>query len=94
MLPTEYIEVALPVPIQGTFTYHVPEDMRRNLTIGSRVVVTFGRRRNFYTGIVAAYRYRFALYNLYENPGIGVMEALDMSKRQTLGYKSQLFTLD
>ena len=45
-------------------------------------------------GIVAAYRYRFALYNLYENPGIGVMEALDMSKRQTLGYKSQLFTLD
>lgn len=45
-------------------------------------------------GIVAAYRYRFALYNLYENPGIGVMEALDMSKRQTLGYKSQLFVLD
>lgn len=45
-------------------------------------------------GIVAAYRYRFALYNLYENPGIGVMEALDMSKRQTWGYKGQLFMLD
>ena len=45
-------------------------------------------------GIVAAYRYRFAVYNLCENPGIGVMEALDMSKRQTLGYKSQLFMLD
>ena len=45
-------------------------------------------------GIVAAYRYRFALYNLYENPGIGVMEALDMSKRQTTGYKMQLFMLD
>ena len=45
-------------------------------------------------GLIAAYRYRFALYNLYENPGIGVMEALEMSKRQTLGYKSQLFTLD
>ena len=45
-------------------------------------------------GIIAAYRYRFALYNLYENPGIGVMEALEMSKRQTLGYKGQLFTLD
>ena len=45
-------------------------------------------------GIVAAYRYRFALYNLYENPGIGVMEALDMSKRQTWGYKSQIFALD
>lgn len=45
-------------------------------------------------GIIAAYRYRFALYNLYENPGIGIMEALDMSKRQTLGYKGQLFMLD
>jgi len=45
-------------------------------------------------GIIAAYRYRFALYNLYENPGIGVMEALEMSKRQTFGYKAQLFMLD
>ena len=45
-------------------------------------------------GIIAAYRYSFALYNLYEDPGIGVMEALEMSKRQTLGYKAQLFTLD
>jgi len=45
-------------------------------------------------GIVAAYRYRFAQYNLFENPGIGAMEALDMSKKQTLGYKSQLLMLD
>lgn len=45
-------------------------------------------------GIVAAFRYRFALWNLYENPGIGVMEALDMSKQQTRGYKSQLLLLD
>lgn len=45
-------------------------------------------------GVIASYRYHFALYNLCENPGIGVMEALDMSKRQTAGYKSQLFTLD
>lgn len=45
-------------------------------------------------GIIAAYRYRFALYNLFENPNLGIMEALDMSKRQTLGYKGQLFFLD
>ena len=48
----------------------------------------------FVPGIIAAYRYRFAQYNLFENPGISVMEALDMSKKQTMGYKSQLFTLD
>ena len=42
-------------------------------------------------GIIASYRYRFALYNLYENPDIGILEALNMSKRQTLGYKGQVF---
>ena len=45
-------------------------------------------------GIIAAYRYRFALYNLCENPEMGVMEALNMSKAQTLGFKGQLFVLD
>ena len=29
-------------------------------------------------GIIAAYRYRFAIYNLCENPGIGLMEAIAM----------------
>ena len=45
-------------------------------------------------GLIAAYRYRFAEYNLYENPDLGVFEALDMSKGQTMGYKMQLFWLD
>lgn len=45
-------------------------------------------------GIIAAYRYRFALYNLCENPNIGVMEALRMSKVQTAGHKGKLFVLD
>ena len=45
-------------------------------------------------GIVASYRYSFALYNLLENPDLGVMEALSMSKRQTWGWKGQLFVLD
>ena len=45
-------------------------------------------------GIVAAYRYRFAILNLCENPEIGVMEAINMSKAQTAGFKWQLFVLD
>ena len=47
----------------------------------------------FIPGIIAAYRYHFAVYNLCENPDIGVMEAIRMSKQQTYGYKSQLFLL-
>ena len=45
-------------------------------------------------GIVAAYRYRFAFCNLCEDPGLSPLEALNMSKRQTAGYKAQLLTLD
>ena len=45
-------------------------------------------------GIIAAYRYRFAVYNLCENPEMGVMDAINMSKAQTAGFKWQLFVLD
>lgn len=44
-------------------------------------------------GIIAAYRYSFAMWNLCQDPTIGVMEALERSKRQTVGYKGQLFGL-
>lgn len=45
-------------------------------------------------GIIAAYRYQFAYFNLCENPELGFMDALELSKKQTTGYKGQLLTLD
>lgn len=45
-------------------------------------------------GVIAAYRYRFAVYNLCENPEMGVMEAMHMSMVQTYGHKADLFILD
>ena len=45
-------------------------------------------------GIVAIYRYRFALYNLCENPELSPLEAIRMSKAQTDGFKWKLFVLD
>lgn len=44
-------------------------------------------------GIIAAYRYSFAIMNLCRDPDLGVMEALNLSKQQTFGYKWQLFLL-
>ena len=64
------------------------------LTIVTYAFITLWSMLFVIPGIVAAYRYRFAPYKLYENPGIGVMEALEMSKRQTTGYKGQLLALD
>jgi len=45
-------------------------------------------------GIIVYYRYRFAFFNLLENPSLGVLDALRLSARQTQGYKMQLFGLD
>lgn len=45
-------------------------------------------------GFIALYRYRFAIYNLCENPSISPSEAIRMSKVQTQGYKGSLFALD
>ncbi len=40
-----YIEVAVALPVNHTFTYKVPEHLNENATIGMRVLVPFGRRR-------------------------------------------------
>jgi primosomal protein N' (replication factor Y) len=39
------IEVAVAMPVHGTFTYRVPEDLSRLALPGTRVLVPFGRRR-------------------------------------------------
>lgn len=55
MSRTDFVEVMLPVPLQATFTYHIPEMLRRDnpggFEVGCRVVVPFGTKK-FYTGIV------------------------------------------
>ena len=47
----KYAEVILPLPVRGTFTYLVPDDLTGQVNHGSRVFVQFGSRK-FYTGIV------------------------------------------
>ena len=46
-----FAEVILPLPLYSTFTYSVPDSLK-NLSIGCRVLVPFGRKK-FYTAIVA-----------------------------------------
>ena len=45
-----YADVILPVPLQGLFTYAIPEGMA--VAVGMRVVVSFGRSKT-YVGLVA-----------------------------------------
>lgn len=47
-----FIQVILPLPLDGFFTYSVPEHLQENLTTGKRVIVPFGTRK-MYTGLIA-----------------------------------------
>lgn len=47
----QFVEVILPLPLAGTFTYRVPRDVEYEVEVGKRVVVQFGKRK-LYTGII------------------------------------------
>ncbi|MBT8468906.1 MAG: hypothetical protein KJN97_09170, partial [Deltaproteobacteria bacterium] len=44
-IESHYVEVALPVPLRKLFTYDVPSQLRGTLKPGSRVAVSFSRRK-------------------------------------------------
>ena len=46
-----YANVLLPLPVPGTYTYSIPEEMYEEIQPGKRVVVQFGRRK-VYTALV------------------------------------------
>ena len=45
-------------------------------------------------GIIAAYRYRMALYLLLDHPEMSVMQCIRESKRMMKGHKGELFVMD
>ena len=46
-----FADVILPLAVEGTFTYEVPEEWKENIQVGCRVSVQFGRNR-IYAAIV------------------------------------------
>lgn len=48
---SQYVDVILPLPLQGAFTYVLPRECEVQPKVGSRVIVPFGSRK-FYTAIV------------------------------------------
>lgn len=48
-----FADIILPLPLYSTFTYFIPEELQHEVSIGSRVLVQFGRKK-FYTGLVDA----------------------------------------
>lgn len=50
----KFVDIVLPLPLAGTFTYRVPDALQDKIRIGMRVIVPFGARK-FYTGIVVLF---------------------------------------
>lgn len=46
-----YAHVIVPLPLEGAFTYKVPDSLRNDIRRGCRVIVPFGAK-HFYTGLV------------------------------------------
>jgi len=46
-----YVDVILPLPLKGTFTYQLSKDQFNILEVGFRIAVSFGKRK-IYTAIV------------------------------------------
>ena len=48
-----FVDVILPVPLDGFFTYSIPSSVEEQVEVGKRVLVPFGRSKT-YVGIVAS----------------------------------------
>ena len=38
-----YADVILPLPLENSYTYRIPEDLEKNVIPGCRVIVHFGK---------------------------------------------------
>ncbi len=46
-----YVDIILPLPLAGTFTYRIPDDLHAHVKPGVRVIVPFGKKK-MHTGVV------------------------------------------
>ena len=52
----KYVDVIVPLPIMGMYTYSLPSEWEDSVSVGCRVVVPFGSKK-YYTAIVAKVHY-------------------------------------
>ena len=85
-----FIDVILPLPLDGVFTYSVPSELERQVAVGHRVLVPFGRNKT-YVGIVA--KVLFTVDGLQFTGDYSAAEERPASK-SSVNYKDVLQVLD
>lgn len=74
--PMKYVNVILPLPLKGTFTYAIPDAWDDVLRIGMRVVVQLGSRK-MYTGIIV-------LIHTHAPENVNVKEVIAISDQEAV----------
>ena len=69
-----YIDVILPVPLDGVFTYSVPQSLEGQVRVGVRVLVPFGRSKT-YVGIVDKSSVNYQLSDVKYKDVLQVLDA-------------------
>lgn len=66
-----YVDLILPVPLEGLFTYSIPERLQEGICFGVRVIVPFGPKKT-YVGIVT---------RIHDNPpeGYKIRDIIDIA---------------
>lgn len=83
-LPMKYVNVILPLPLKGTFTYAIPDAWDDVLRIGMRVVVQLGTRK-MYTGIIVLI-HTHAPVNVNVRQIIAILDQEPVIKRPALKF--------
>ena len=78
----KYADLLLPVPLEGFFTYAVPERLREQIAFGMRVLVNFGPKKT-YVGIVVRIHDE-------EPKGYNTKEIIDIADKQPMLLDKQL----
>ena len=58
----KYADIILPLSLDGTFTYLIPDEIQSTIQVGMRVLVNFGSKK-IYTGIVYSLHNNIPAYN-------------------------------
>ncbi len=83
LVPLQYVEVVIPLAVPGTFTYLVPDEFCKMVTIGCRVSVQFGKNK-IYAGIVLKIHNHIPEYRT--KPILAVLDEFPMVYPQQLGF--------
>lgn len=81
----KFAEVILPLPLENSYTYRIPEDLEKSVIPGCRVIVHFGKRR-YYTAIVIEVHERHPESNYEIKDIYALLDATPILRRPQLRF--------